>query len=164
MKAYFTIIGLFIASSYGFTQGHFLDNYIGKWNGFMIISSNGVNQDTVKTSMEIDSISNGVSIWKTCYGDKNEVVKEYILKEAEDANVFVLDEGDGIELMVYKSSNKLISMFHYEDTHMFTSYELIDNKILFDIYITAYSQKRIVNDSIADYPLISTQKSILIKK
>lgn len=156
-----SLISLF--SSTFFAQD-FIDDYIGEWSGYMMIANSNVPVDTVITKMTIaEEVKDSVWTWRTSYEGKFNVVKDYKLVKTANANEYLLDEGDGITLKLYRTDNQLTSIFYYTETLMFTMYSLIGDKLLFDIYISNSSLERKVNEEIGDYPLLATQKTVLTR-
>lgn len=150
--------------SYVNAQSNAMDKYVGEWSGYMVIAQGNTPMDTVPAAMSIaEVVKDSIWTWNTSYSGAYSVEKNYRLIKSNRPHEFILDEGDGITLMVYLTDQKLVSMFHYEDTHMYTAYELVSDELRFEIYITAYSKKRTVNGEIADYPLLSTQKSFFTR-
>lgn len=62
------------------------------------------------------------------------MVKDYLLRLSEEGkNIYILDEGDGVELQEYLFGNKLYSLFETNDILLTSSYELIDDKLIFEV-------------------------------
>ena len=73
--------------------------------------------------------------WKTEYlSDKYPVVKDYKMKcPSDDNNRFIIDEGDGIELSEYLFGNKLYSVFETSGILLTSTYELIEDILIFEV-------------------------------
>ena len=102
---------LFVFSSLWFpaqSQDKFPDKCIGRWGGILYMYNNGVLRDSVDVLLTIEPINDTSWTWKTAYlSQKQPLVKDYQLKHLEK-NVFITDEGEGIELLNYQFENKLL--------------------------------------------------------
>lgn len=136
MKKFISLIFLIIFSQYLFSQDTYLSQWIGYWEGDLYIYSKGEIKDTVPSILTITKTDNpDVFIWKTVYkAPDKDIVKDYkMIAQDSIPNMYILDEGDGIELEVYKFGNKLYSVFEVQGNLLTSLYELKDNKLIFEI-------------------------------
>lgn len=148
-----------------YAQEYFPDKCAGIWEGMMIISRSGVKPDSVNVRFTAAKISGTNSwTWKTEYlSSKMPVVKDYLLRlKDEDKNIYVLDEGDNIELMNYLHGNKLYSLFETQDIFLTSTYELTGKELIFEV--TAGKK---LNDAsrveVINYSVTTSQRVVLHK-
>ena len=76
-------------------------------------------------------------IWKTSYFGKDNsepIIKDYTLVERDSlSGTYVIDEGDGIELLNYVFGDKMFCVFSYKRTLLTASYELVGDKLIFEV-------------------------------
>jgi hypothetical protein len=141
MHTYKKIIGatlfiLFVFAPGCRAQKSFPEKCLGNWKGQMLIYKDGVIKDSVKVVLNVTRSEEQHTFgWKTSYlSEKAPMVKDYrmILSEA-GKNIYILDEGDGIQLQNYLFENKLYSVFETNDILLTASYELMDDKLIFEV-------------------------------
>jgi hypothetical protein len=117
------------------TQLRFPDKCIGTWSGTMQIYMQGMLKDSVKVVLTVSALSNESWGWKTEYiSEKLPMTKDYALKTNNNApTIFVLDEGDGVELLFYNFGNKLYSFFETEGIFLSSTYELTGEQLIFEV-------------------------------
>ncbi len=117
------------------TQLRFPDKCKGTWSGMMKIYFHGILKDSVKVVFTVSVLSDNSWIWKTDYiSEKMPITKDYILKLKDSSStIYVLDEGEGVELMDYSFGNKLYSFFETEGVFLTSTYELLGEKLIFEV-------------------------------
>lgn len=162
-KIYFVIILLALIVKVN-AQNDFISKCIGKWQGTMCIYSAGKLRDSVKVELTIAKTSTlNVWTWKTDYkSEKMPVVKDYKMKLSDTKpNCYITDEGDGIELENYLFNNKLYNVFETEGIMLTSSYELLNDKLIFEVT----SGKKTSKDSsqVTNFSVSSLQRVIFSK-
>lgn len=116
-------------------QLRFPEKCIGTWSGTMQIYSLGILQDSVKVVLTVSDMGNESWAWRTAYiSEKMPVTKDYVLKAKRDEpTIFILDEGDGTELIEYAFANKLYSFFETEGVFLSSTYELVEGQLTFEV-------------------------------
>ena len=117
-------------------QCEFPEKCLGIWKGNMKIYTECKLVDSVDVMLTVTNTeSSNVFGWKTEYlSEKYPVVKDYKMRcPAEGNNLYTIDEGDGIELNEYLFDNKLYSIFETSGFLLTSTYELIDDKIIFEV-------------------------------
>ena len=142
----------------------FPDKCAGKWSGMMFMYKHGAIRDSVKVVLTITKIKDVAAWnWITEYlSDKMPMTKDYILR-LKDASKqwYITDEGGGVELNDYVFGNKLYTIFETEGVMLTSSYELINDKLVFEVT----SGKKIVgtNNGITNYSVENLQRVELRK-
>lgn len=142
-------------------QNDFISKCIGKWQGTMFIYSAGKLRDSVKVELTVAKTNTlNVWKWKTDYkSEKMPVVKDYKMKLSDTKpNCYITDEGDGIELENYLFNNKLYNVFETEGIMLTSSYELLNDKLIFEVT----SGKKTSKDSsqVTNFSVSSLQRVI----
>ena len=137
----------------------FPDKCAGKWSGTMYMYKHGVIRDSVKVVLTISKMRDVPAwSWKTEYlSDKMPMTKDYILRLKDAAKQwYITDEGGGVELNDYVFGNKLYTVFETEGVMLTSSYELINDKLVFEVT----SGKKIVgsNNGITNYSVENLQR------
>jgi hypothetical protein len=162
MKKWITLVILF-TSSIANAQTLFPNKCIGNWKGIMKIYSKGILKDTVTVLLTIKKQTDTSWMWKTEYiSAKTPVTKDYVLRLKDKINnVYVTDEGDGIELKDYLFDDKLYSVFETEGILLTSFYELMGKQLFFEVT----SGKKIVEDvkEVRNYAVSNVQKVIFVK-
>lgn len=141
MQTYKKIIGVTFFILFTFSpdcraQKSFPEKCLGIWKGQMLIYKDGVIKDSVKVVLDVTKSEEKHTFgWKTSYlSEKAPLVKDYHMRLSETGkNIYILDEGDGVELQDYLFGNKLYSVFETNDILLTSSYELIDDKLIFEV-------------------------------
>lgn len=147
-----------------FAQKTFPKEFIGVWEGKMQIYKNGEIKDSVNTRQTIaESSEPDTWIWRTDYFSKlDTIVKDYLLKVIDkEKNHYAIDEQDGISLDCVLHQNKLFSSFSVQGNILTTSYQIIEDKLVFEV-IMAYKVESEKGQVKSFLPSIY-QKSILKK-
>ncbi len=145
-------------------QVAFGDKCIGNWKGTMYLYGKGQLRDSVPVQLTVQktAIPNTWS-WKTSYLSKTmPAVKDYqlVLKDAA-TNTYVTDEGDGVILKDYLFQNKLYNVFETQGIFLTSSYELIDDKLIFEV--TSGKKLDEENKGVTNYSVTSLQRVIFRK-
>ncbi len=136
----------------------------GKWDGCMYIYSGGVLRDSVRVEFNVAKESDSAWKWRTDYlSPKTPITKDYRLK-MKTANTYIIDEGDGIELLNYVSANKMYSLFETEGIYLTAVYELRGDELLFEVT----SSRKLVAGSNADSQvsnfILDATQSVVFRK
>ncbi len=114
----------------------FPEKCLGVWEGTMFLYKYNNIHDSVQVTFTAARTENdSLFIWKTEYHSSTiEVVKDYKLKlDDSEKGRYILDEGDGIQLIEYNVGNKLYCMFKLDDTYFTSSTELIGENLVFEV-------------------------------
>ena len=139
----------------------FPEKCLGIWEGTMYIFNQGQLRDSVKirfTAKKTDT--GGAYIWKTEYlSPTKPIVKDYKLI-VDDLNKgrYILDEGDGIQLVEYNIGNKLHCLFTFNDIYLTSSTELIGDQLIFEV--TSGKELNNLKD-IKNYSFTNVQRAVL---
>ncbi len=136
----------------------------GKWEGLMYIYSGGVLRDSVRVEFYVAKDSDSTWKWRTDYlSPKTPITKDYRLK-MKTANTYIIDEGDGIELLNYVSANKMYSLFETEGIYLTAVYELRGDELLFEVT----SSRKLIAGSNADSQvsnfILDATQSVVFRK
>jgi hypothetical protein len=160
---------LIILLCFGFSiqsnaQTSFPDKCLGVWSGMMHIYNNETLKDSVQVKFTVAKTSdvNGW-IWKTEYlSTKMPVIKDYFLRlKDKEKNVYVIDEGEGLELTAYLFKNKLYSVFETHEILLTSSYELVGNRLIFEV--TSGKKLSGVGKEVTNYSVTNLQRVVLRK-
>ncbi len=114
----------------------FPTSWLGNWIGTLDIYSNkGIKQ---KVAIELEMATTdtpNVYIWAITYGeDKKAGRRDYLLRVKDAAQGhYVNDEKNSIFLDAFLIGNRLISDFSVQGSKLTSSYEKVDDKMIFDI-------------------------------
>lgn len=141
----------------------FPDKCLGIWEGIMNIYHKGHLKHRVNVRFTASKTTTaGTYVWKTEYlSPKKPMVKDYKLV-VDDINEgrYLLDEGDGIQLIEYVVGNKMRSLFKVEDIYLTSTTELIDDQLIFEVT----SGKEITEvKGIKGYSFTNVQRMVLHK-
>lgn len=141
----------------------FPEKCLGVWEGIMNIYHKGHLRDSVMVRFTASkTATEGTYVWKTEYfSPKNPMVKDYKLV-VDDINEgrYLLDEGDGIQLIEYVVGNKMRSLFKVEDIYLTSTTEIIGDQIIFEV--TSGKEIEEVR-SIKNYSFTNVQRMVLHK-
>lgn len=162
----YMLIAFFVSLliSNGTAQNLFPDKCAGTWEGMMQIYYQGTLRDSVKVRFTVAPQSENAWKWQTEYlSEKMPLTKNYTLK-LKDAtqNLYITDEGNGIELHEYLFGNKLYSVFEVEGILLTSSYELRGEELIFEVT----SGKKIpeaTTQEVSNFSTLSLQRVILKK-
>ena len=159
-----SIILFIILISFSFAQTSFPNSHLGVWEGKMKILKEGKVKVKIDIKMTIKETENdSLWIWKTEYiSDKMPGVKDYKLKLINrDKGLFIIDEGDGLELDCLYFENKLYSIFSFKETLLTATYEFKEDEIIFEVLSGKKGKE--VYPNVSNYPLNGFQKFKLKK-
>ncbi len=109
----------------------------GQWKGLMSIQKEGQQIDSVDVHLTIKTIHpDSVWQWKMEYlSTKMPVTKDYQLRIANrHKNIFITDEGDGVQLTEYLFGRKMFSQFETQGIFLTSMSEWKENgDILFEV-------------------------------
>ncbi|HQQ96583.1 MAG TPA: hypothetical protein PLX35_04935 [Cyclobacteriaceae bacterium] len=162
-----TAIMVLSAWSYSLGQASFPDRCIGIWTGTMHIYRQGTLQDSVNVVLTVARHADtGAWTWKTEYLSKTRpMTKDYVLRlKDEQKGVYVTDEGGGIELIDYLFGNKLYSAFETHDVLLTSSYELINDQLIFEVCSGKKPATATPAPEVINYPVINLQRVVFRRK
>lgn len=119
------------------SQAEFLKSYEGIWRGKLeIYHSTSIVQEVPVQLSIIRSDSTNDWIWRTEYFSvQNPIVKDYRMKIHESKpGVFLMDEGDGIQLLHYRFANQLVCFFQTDGISIFSTYEIVADRLIFELF------------------------------
>ncbi len=139
---------------------HFGDKCVGTWEGTMHIYNNGSLTDSVPVRLSVSALSSSSWKWTTEYLSPTlPMVKDYILKLVDaKTGKYVTDEGNGIELSDYLFGNKLYCVFEVSGILLTSSYELIEDKLIFEV--TSGKKELSKSDDIETYATSNLQRVV----
>lgn len=157
---FFTVL-FSLASLTAFSQDFFPDRCLGQWQGTMHIYYAGHLRDSVPIRFTVAPIDSVSWTWRTEYlSEKLPMTKDYILRiKDKQRQIYVTDEGDGIELSDYLFGNKLYSVFETEGILLTASYELRGGELIFEV-----TSGKIADNSttgVQSHPVSSVQRAVL---
>lgn len=144
-----------------FSQDLFPDRCLGQWQGTMHIYFAGQLRDSVPIRFTVTPIDSVSWTWRTEYlSEKLPMTKDYILRiKDKQRQMYVTDEGDGIELSDYLFGNKLYSIFETEGILLTASYELHDGELIFEV--TSGKMAENSTNGVQSHPVSSVQRAVL---
>lgn len=147
-----------------YSQEYLPDKMTGTWNGFLQIWSNGQKKDSVQVKLTILRIEKESWQWRMEYlSDKAPMVKDYRLKVKDrEKNIFITDEGDGVELEDYAFGNKMYSLFETQDYWLTSTQELRNGKLIFEV--TAGKKSGVLDKGVTNYSVTSMQRAVLSRQ
>lgn len=144
-------------------QLSFPEKCIGTWTGTMYIYNRGSLVDSVPIRLSVNRTNaQDTFIWKTAYlSEKFPLVKDYKLVISDAGKgVFKTDEGDGVILIDYLFENKLYSVFETQGILLTSTYEWLENQIIFEV--TSGKELQTTN-GVKSYSVLNLQKAVLKK-
>ena len=118
------------------SRGLFFDQCLGVWEGKMYIHGGGKLRDSVDirfTCAPTDTL--GRYVWRMDYlSEQRPMVKDYrlVVKDAE-RGLYIMDEGNGVELMEFVVGNKMYSNFKMGPTILTSSMERLGESLVFEV-------------------------------
>lgn len=116
-------------------QVRFPDDYLGLWNGTLLMQPSG---STVNMSLQIGPAISGDSVYAytlTYHGSKGDDVRAYEIRVLDrQRGLYEVDEKNSIRLPETLLGNKLISLFSVEGSSLLISLELHADEIIFEVY------------------------------
>ncbi|WP_196894079.1 hypothetical protein [Aureivirga marina] len=164
MKTYIFLILALISIQFTNAQSSFVEKCIGTWEGTMIAMKDGKETYSVPVVLTIEKTEQSDTwTWKTEFISKTHpVTKDYklILKD-ETRNLYVFDENNGIELNSYLFGEKLYSVFETSGLLLTSSYELVNDKLIFEV--TSGKKLESINADVSNFSVDYVQKVIFEK-
>lgn len=117
-------------------QPLFGNRCLGVWEGTMFIYSHGELKDSVAVRLTVAQTADPHAwTWKTEYlSEKLPMVKDYTLRlKDQTKNLYVTDEGEGLELQDHLFGDKLYCVFETEGILLTSTYELIGDRLIFEV-------------------------------
>lgn len=150
-----------LASFTAFSQDFFPNRCLGQWQGTMHIYFAGQLRDSVPVRFTVAPIDSVSWTWRMEYlSEKLPMTKDYILKiKDKQRQVYVTDEGDGIELTDYLFGNKLYSIFETGGILLTASYELRGEELIFEV--TSGKKSDSPAADVQSHPVSSVQRAVL---
>ena len=140
------------------------DRMTGDWHGYLQIWAAGEKKDSVRVRLSIKS--NGKETWQwrmEYFSEKNPAVKDYIIRVKDKAKqVYITDEGGGIELEDYAFGDKMYSLFETNGYWLTSTQELKNGKLVFEV--TSGKKSNTLPEGITNYTVSSMQQAVLTKK
>lgn len=140
MKSMVFFLSIFAVSAFTETASaqvnkNFAQQCIGTWKGMMYIYAYGNLRDSVQVELSVAKIDDQSWKWRTDYlSKKMPITKDYVMRlDTTSSHVLLLDEGDGVVLTNYLTGTKLYSNFVTEGILLGSSYEWIDEKLVFEV-------------------------------
>lgn len=107
----------------------FLNQWIGNWQGELLIHSINGSETTVDMGLEIQSLTDSSWQWKITYKMDTVVdVRDYVLLKKANSPHYVIDENNGIELYLSPIKNGFYSSFSVGESELLILYELVNKK------------------------------------
>lgn len=142
----------------------FPEKCLGNWEGTLYIYKFNKVQDSLKATFTVAKTEvPGTYTWKTEYlTPERTIVKDYklVVDNLEEGR-YILDEGDGIELMAYHVQNKLYSLFKLKDIYLTASTELTGDQLVFEV--TSGKEYNITGQEIANFSFTNVQRAVYHK-
>lgn len=145
-------------------QNSFVEQCMGQWEGMMYIHAQGVIRDSVEVEFLVAPTAVDTAwVWKTSYrSEKYPVVKDYVLRQKNaEKGAYIIDEGDELELSAFVFGNKMYSMFEVSDAYLTANYELLGDKLVFEV--TSGSKKDKNKHDVTDFFINIVQRVELTK-
>lgn len=139
----------------------------GVWSGQMKIHAYGNLIDSVNIEFTVEKIVDESWptgwIWKTNYlSEKMPMTKDYkLFAHTTRADIFLLDEGNGVILTNYVTADKMYSVFKVGKTWLTSSYEFIGDKLVFEVTSGTVSKEK--SKGVTNYTTDFVQRVELIK-
>ena len=161
---FLTIGSLLTGSALANAQEYFPDRITGIWEGYLQLWSNGNKKDSVRVILTVAPKSDKTWQWKMEYlSEKVPMVKDYVMRiRDKEKQIFITDEGGGVELEDYVFGNKMFSLFETQEFWLTSTQELKDNKLIFEV--TAGKKSKKLEKDVTNYSVTSMQRAVLNKK
>lgn len=157
----FCLLILCILPTAGHAQVDFAAQCEGHWKGKLMIYANGILRDSVNITLDISPIDGTNWIWKTSYhSEQYPMVKDYKMI-SEGGQVYIMDEGNEIELINYLFGDKLYCIFETEEVLLTSSYELVEDRLIFEV--TSGKMNAEERGGVRNYPVSHVQRAVLRK-
>jgi len=144
-----------------FSQELLPDHMVGRWEGYLQLWSKGEKKDSVKVNLTIAALGKDSWQWKMDYlSDKNPMTKDYVLRLRDrEKQLFITDEGGGVELEDYVFGNKMFSLFETGEFWLTSTQELKGDQLIFEV--TAGKKSAVLEKGVTNYSVTSMQRAIM---
>jgi hypothetical protein len=156
---YIIVLLLIVAAS---SSAQFPEKWVGTWSGMMHIYKAGKIVDSVAVTHLIKpGERSGDFTWRTEYASvKNPVVKDYVLRIKDAARgLYVIDEGEGLELTSYLMGSRLLSTFEVSGIFLTANYELRGEELIFEV--TSGKKDAATGGGVTNYSVNTLQRVVL---
>lgn len=157
------------------TKSKFPDDFLGHWSGDLHIYNHSGKTMTVlmQIIISITDLKDEYH-WHIIYGEGEKQNKRQYTLKVDDASKgrYVIDEKNSIVLDACFIENKLISSFEVNDNLLTSVYEVVNGKMIFEIYFQNKKDNRISGNSVINndtipevisYKTSTYQKAVLSK-
>ncbi|MEZ4901702.1 MAG: hypothetical protein R2822_08070 [Spirosomataceae bacterium] len=162
---YVAIVSCLLAARLAVAQeSYFPDKCMGSWQGTMYIYKFGLLKDSIQVKLTVAKHTDKEAwSWKTEYlSAKQPVTKDYVLRLKDASkNLYITDEGGGVALTDYLVGQKLYSVFETGGYLLTASYELLDNKLIFEV--TSGKKEPAIHPDINTYSSENLQRVVFEK-
>lgn len=165
MKRYLILLITLCASLTLSAQHTYIKKCEGVWTGKMLIYSWNQLRDSVDVRLTIAPQATPETwTWKTEYlSPKRPMTKDYVLRVKDRAkNIYVTDEGEGVELTTYLNGTKLYNVFETAGTVLTATYECPGNSLTFEV--TSGKLEPATHPEIKNYSVDHLQRAVLKKQ
>jgi hypothetical protein len=161
LKLFLLIVLAMTAVPQTFAQSLFPDRCLGVWKGTMHIYAYGTLKDSVEVRLTVArTTAPDAWTWKTEYlSEKLPAVKDYVVRlKDREKNLYVTDEGEGLELTDYLVGNKMYSVFETEGILLTSSYELRGQELIFEV--SSGKKEPASHPSVTNYSVRNLQRVV----
>lgn len=155
------------------TYSQNIDGWIGKWAGELIIYNAPGYEKISSLHMELHiskTDSAGLYNWHIIYGDSAKDHRKYLLRTIDESmGKYSIDEKNGILLGADMLGSKLISRFIVQGSMLDITYEMENDKIIFEVFAGSDTPEQTTtgseeNISVSSFKVTNYQKAVLMKK
>lgn len=145
------------------SQQLFPEKCLGSWQGTLHIFQYGQLRDSVPVLFTVSPLGTDAWTWKMEYrSEKMPMTKDYVLRlKDREKQIFVTDEGNGVELADYQTGDKLYSVFETAGFLLTASYELRGESLVFEI--TSGKKAESENKEVSTYATSTVQRAELTR-
>lgn len=147
-------------------EQNFLQKCEGVWEGQLEIYQTGkqiqgVDVKVILTVLPIEQVQNTWTWKKEYISETMPMIKDYKMIY-NGGNNYTMDEGDGVYITGYLFLNKLYSSFKVGKIWLTSSYELLEDKLIFEV--TSGSKVKIKSKGVSNYSFDNLQRIVFTKK
>ena len=155
-----TVLLLFTCSV-AHTQELFPDRITGRWTGMLHLWKNGQHQDSVFVILHVKSLGSELWQWKMEYKSAMKpMTKDYTIRlKDRSSQLFITDEGGGVELEDYVFGDRMMSMFETGDIRLTSTHEISGDHLIFQV--TAGRKTGTLDNGLTNYSITSLQRAVL---
>ncbi len=164
MIKFLTLSSFILITNTTTAQPYFGDRCLGTWSGTMYIYQYGHLRDSVAVRLTVAKTDQPDAwVWRTEYlSEKLPMTKDYVLRLKDASkNLYVTDEGDGLELTDYLVGNKLYSVFETQGVMLTSTYELLGDELVFEV--TSGKKENPTHSEVITYSTTAVQRVRLRK-